>query len=198
MVILRLAKTAYAFDFTESTNYDNNYQYDGAMKTASVGYSEDKVTGANIFQAKPTGDGEVLKAVSFYTPNTNVNYTIRIYTGLSDTTSPDSGTLQVTQTGMTTYAGYYTVPLDTSVSLGKSELFSVVLDLEKSGANDVTIGTEMSGTSDWYRITAAKQAGQSYVRYGTQNWEDMITKDNGNIRIKAFTNNEITTPVELQ
>ncbi|WP_196805050.1 InlB B-repeat-containing protein [Butyrivibrio sp. VCB2006] len=179
-------QSAQAAEFELASDYDNNYQYDGAMDHQAVW--GDKY--ANVFTAHANGYyGEELEAVAFYTYNSNVKYEIKVYTGeFTDPSNPESGALTVTRTGSTTYAGQYTVDLGQSIPLNAGEQFSVVVTLEKQGGAylgaDYTVSLMGVGSS-----TIHSEAGQSYV-YRNNAWSDYgANETTGNLSIKAFTNN---------
>ena len=182
-----MLSTCCAFDMEPLGEYDNNYQYDGAM-TGAV-YSAP--TGfANIYTAGK--DAEILEAVYFSTHSANVEYTIDIYKGVT-LGNPTSGTHVVRgQTGKTTYAGGYTIKLDTPVDLKKGETFSVVLT--------VPTGTKMDieGPSKTYATVAYTETGRS-IYYQDGKWKtssNISIKDVGkcgDFRIKAFTANAVAT-----
>ncbi len=178
-----LRDKVHAFSFEPSDNYDNNYQYDGSMKDYSTGYSK----GANVFTAHSEGGeyGEILKAVSFSTAGTNVDYTIDVYTDLTEDGDPESGTKRDTVTGTTTYAGYYEVKLNREIELMSGDEFSVVVSL--SGSNGYArLVAETNTTQSWVRTTASAKSGQSYG-YSYGSWIDYGKNSSANLRIKAFT-----------
>ena len=65
------------FTAENPNNYKSIYQYDPLGWIHSIGYNNPTAWCANIFTAK---SNEVLKAVSFYTTDSNCNYEIYIYT----------------------------------------------------------------------------------------------------------------------
>jgi len=70
----------YTLEAELSDNYNNNYQYDGAMLYGYMGYTGSNKY-SNIFEAKANlGGSENIKAVSFMTgSSTNLNYTVSVY-----------------------------------------------------------------------------------------------------------------------
>lgn len=174
-----------AMKFDKANKYDNNYQYDGAMQSSYIG-AGDVIKSANVFTAHAYEDGEILKAASFSTPTSNVNYTIEVYLMNADSTDPEDGTKVAEAGGMTSYQGYYTVPLDDEVALNNGDMFSVVVTLRKTGYY-TAIYTECEIDGGWYKCTCAAQPGQSYLFNGI--WTDYGLASNENIRIKAFTCN---------
>ncbi|MEG1719537.1 MAG: lectin like domain-containing protein [Clostridia bacterium] len=180
---------AYKATMDKSKMFDNNYQYDGVGMLAGVGYGgmSDGYS-ANIFTAQ---GNEVLESVSIQTFGYNQKYEIKVYTNVTDTTDPTSGTLQHTQSGVTAYKGYHTIDLSASVDLKKGEKFSVVLKLTPTKDGEYTIPIEMKspGFSE-----VSIQPGQSFLGDGNA-WQDLSGIGNpavGNACIKAFTNKRST------
>jgi C1A family cysteine protease len=181
--------TAFIFDFESADNYDHNYQYDGT----SGAYEETVYNGgsiANTFTAKANaGKEEQIEAVSFALYDVNVDYSIQIYKN-SSSSDPTSGTalLSTPKKGRTSFAGYYTVPLDEAVTVADGEKFSVVITLSRSASSYVNYFCDYSYTNDdWIKFTNAASSGQSYIKYWKYgSWEDTYA-DRMTPRIKAFT-----------
>jgi len=169
------------FTAENPNNYESIYQYDPLGWTVSTGYSNPTCWCANIFTAK---SNEVLKAVSFYTTDSNCNYEIYIYT--NPESSPVSQTGHVlAQSGTIPFAGYHTVPLNSGVKLKTGQKFSVVMKLTTPGYNfPVALEYPISG----YSSKATASAGESFISYDGTEWED-ITLDgpDANVCLKAFT-----------
>jgi C1A family cysteine protease len=158
-------------------NYERIYQYDTLGWIYSYG-SSTTAWGANIFTAS---DNQPLRGVSFYTTDANTNYTIYIYTGVSGG-DPRSGSMQATKSGSKTYPGYYTVPLDTPVSLSSGQNFSVVIRF-----NTETYGYPLAieAAQAGYSSGATTSAGESYYSSSGSSWSD-ISLQGYNACIKAF------------
>ncbi|MFA6803451.1 MAG: lectin like domain-containing protein [Candidatus Methanomethylophilaceae archaeon] len=178
-------------EVSPADEYDNNYQYDGGgsirqdMRCGPVAYM------SNVFTAV---SNETLSAVSFYlTYNAEVDYSIQIYRGIADVSDPDSGIpyLVSTETGTTTYAGYYTVDLSETVALAEDEKFSVVIRLESGNGEDIYIPVDTDEIiTDTYRFDVASKGGQSFVSSDGDVWVDVGADMNTNVRIKAFTTDD--------
>jgi hypothetical protein len=188
---------AWIFDFEASDNYDYNYQYDGCnavyglnylLRSTSSGGRLNIKKYANVFKVQGS-DNELLKAVSLtFNEDTNVSYKIRVYTNLSDPSDPKSGVLADTVRGSTTYAGAYTIPLGTDLSLPKGTYYSVVVDLGTAGSG---IGVEFSYDFRYSGIDLVSRAyaaeNQSFIYYDKK-WCDLSkVNDVGNLCIKAYT-----------
>lgn len=178
----------FAMEFDDSDNYEYNYQYDGSVMSANVGLSN-LFSAANVFEVKADDDGENLRAVSFCTNNTtNQEYTIDIYVNPQNG-DPTSGTLMEDSTvsGMTTYAGYYTVELPDPVFLDKGDKVAIVVSMKKSG-DMPGISCEYKSSGSWIESITAAKSNQSYIYdYTGDDWEDLGAAENANFRIKAFT-----------
>ncbi len=180
-------------------SFDNNYQYDGAV---DWGYGCGYKKAANVFtaHAEEGGRGEVIKAVSFSTNDANVDYTVYVYTGLTNTSNPESGTKAATVSGSTLYPGTYMVELNKDVLVSPNERFSVVISMEKgshSSQPSVAIEDEMYlgfPTGQVVHLRSSSKTGQSFTSNGS-GWSGVGTR--GNLRIKAFTDNfDPSTDVE--
>ena len=176
----------YAAEFDKANNYDNSYQYDGGFET--YGIYADKF--ANVFTVKANnGKAETLKAVSFYTPSSNMPYSIKVYNDPT-ASNPEHGSVIASASGTTSYSGYYTIPLS-PVSVASGSKFAVVVDL--NGGSNASLGVEHSmEISNWFTTTCSLKSGQSYTNSGS--WRDMNdsyypSSGYGNLRIKAFTSN---------
>ncbi|GAP39086.1 lectin like domain-containing protein [Flexilinea flocculi] len=170
--------TFFFFDTESSNNYDRNYQYDGSAGSAYM-TKVDKM--ANVFTSQKN---ERIEAVSFASNETNIGYTIKIYTNVIGTTNPEYGTLSAVITGTETYAGYHTVKLTNPIAITSGTKFSVVVDL---AANENSYFIDYSYTNgNWIQFVNNSSAGQSF--YYNSKWYDMASTSLGCARIKAFTN----------
>jgi len=169
------------FTAENTDNYDSIYQYDPLGWVNSVGYSNPTCWCANVFTAKSY---EVLKAVGFYTTDSNCNYEIYIHT--DPEFSPISRTGYVlAQSGTIPFAGYHTIPLNSGVKLKAGQKFSVVLKLTTPGYNfPIAFEYPRSG----YSSKARANTGESFISPNGIKWEDLTAHyPNANVCVKAFT-----------
>jgi len=171
------------FTAENQDNYENIYQYDPLGWVSSLGYKNVTTAWcANVFTAKSE---EVLKAVSFYTTDSNCYYDLYIYT------NPDSGPINQTgpvfsKSGTSLTAGYHTILLDSEVRLTTGQNFSTVLKLTNSEYN-YPVALEKP-KEDW-SSKAKANAGESFISSKGINWTDVNESfANSNVCIKAFTN----------
>jgi len=173
------------FTAQQTTNYNNNYQYDPLGWVTSVGSnsvgSSPSITawGANVFTAT---SNQQLSAVSFYAGSVNTNYQIYVYT--NPTSGPIGGTAYTGPNGTIAMPGYYTIPLNTTVPLTAGHKFSVVLEITTPGSNyPIPVESTLPGYS-----SATGQPGQGYLSATGTSWTDATqVGTNMSICIKAFT-----------
>ena len=186
-----LASAAYMLDYEPGSAYDNIYQHDGSATHVSL----DSYQVANVFTAKnPDGfKSETLDAVMVsMTQDTNAKLKIEIYTDLTSSSNPQSGTLQSasTTTATTTHQGIYTFKLKKPVQLAPGQKYSIVITCT-SGSK--FIDWEGSHTySGWVETTAAIDSGESFWKGSSSNgWYDLARMGSGygNICVKGLTNN---------
>ena len=179
-----LEDAAWIMDFEAADNYEYIYQYDGCPLVYKAYPFSDS---ANVFMVKGASN-ELLKAVSItLNQDTNVPYTIKVYTNLTDSGKPKSGVLAAQVSGKTSYAGTYTIPLNKSVSLPKGSYYSIVVELNKKNAG---IAMECGTKSGNLKSTAGIEYNQSFVSYQGQ-WQDLVDVGEyqgiGNLCIKGYT-----------
>lgn len=188
-----LASTAYVFDCTNTRPYDNNYQLDGGLES----HMKSEITTAyNIYtvKEKENVESESLKAVSVsFTKAANVNYTLEVYTDLYKKNNPSYGNKEpaLTQSGMTTYAGVYTIPLEKEVELKPGTKYCVVvktdkgaIDYEQAKATATSLDPENSKPVWDQTVSLA-----DYLSYYKTEGSTSYSVSWNNFRIKAFTTN---------
>lgn len=177
-----LSDVAYAFDFGGADNYDHNYQYDGGCVIGNVCFPK----AAAVYQA--SGNQEI-KAVGTAFAGTDAEYTVKIYTELTDSGDPESGEFMATQSGVSTYEGFYTIELDDPVFVQKGTYFSVVL--EGTGGTSLNLmydATYQGGNG--IDFVAACHENETFVYSSWRGWNDAISYYSGSemtMRIKAYT-----------
>lgn len=193
-----LTDTAWAFDFAPADDYDNNYQYDGALQTATDSYYN-QVANVYTVAEKQGVASETLKAVSLsFMKTANVNYTIEVYTDLSDTSNPESGTKSAVVEGQTAYAGYYTIPLEDEVILQPGSSYAIVLKTDQKVIECEYSYSEATNPSDTSTTTFESIASDNFNKdkvsfyYGYGRY----SPSSNNYRIKAFTTNNKEIPPE--
>lgn len=199
----------YSFTGTVSSNYDNNYQYDGSgWGSALLPKKDFPMKVANIFSANKKYT-QSLRAVALYTVTPEQPYTVKIYKNVSEG-NPTGGTLAATLTGTEKYSGYHTIPLPTAVPLKANERFSVVVSYHQTNDNNGYIPIEgmplysssltmnfhsTPGKSYCYANAVNAESGESSYQWTDLNLTPVSASENGerniynNVCIKAFTVN---------
>lgn len=188
-----LASTAYVFDCTNTRPYDNNYQLDGGLES----YMNSSITSAyNVYtvQKKENLESESLKAVSVsFTKAANVNYTLEVYTDLYAKYNPSYGNKKpaLTQSGTTTYAGVYTIPLEKEVELKPGTKYCVVVKTDKGAIDyEQAKATETNpGAADSKPVWDQTVSIADYLSYYKTEGSTAYSASWNNFRIKAFTTN---------
>ena len=165
------------FTAENTNNYKNIYQYDPLGWTDSLGTgSTPTFWGANVFTAT---SNDPLKAVSFYTTDSNCNY--NLYVGSSILTSRT-----LVQSGTIPMAGYHTIPLNSAIPLTTGQKFSVIVNLTTPNYNypiALEEPLQYKGSNK-----AIANASESFYSSNGNTWYDMTSfLTNTNICIKAFT-----------
>ncbi len=208
---------AAVFDFTAPDEYDNLYEYDGAVIQGYVTYAADgdgnrrsiSVSGANedaarwyanVFTASAGAtnrDAERLEAVSTYTYRPGVAYTAEVYVDLADAADPASGTLAASVSGTFEYPGFHTVELDRGVLLTEGETYSVVFRVGRSSDSLSFLIVPACYTNDSWHAVNETLPGQSFVSLDGAAWYDCAncvtssgTARPSNVRVKAYTVND--------
>ncbi len=176
------------YEMESIDNYDNNYQYDGfGYKGWAFITGEQTMSMANIF----TPDSlEEVKAISFYTVQNDVDYTVSVYTDLEDENIPTSGQKQIETTGHFDYRGYYTVKLPKAVAVKPNQKYSVVVTITVPQGYNAGIALEYpEGFDGAHSRSYHGKDGQSFYTVGTDfsQWTDSNKEGYNNVCIKAFT-----------
>lgn len=145
------------FQLNNTYNFEKNYQYDLILNLTFKSNKNGSVTYANKFESI---DDDLLAAVGTLFNESEVKYTINIV----------SGNELYTQEGVSTHAGYETIPLNSYVPIKKSENFTVMIT-----SNNVPLSKSRSKIP-------ANSSGSDYGG----NWMDLSGNDTVAC-IKAYT-----------
>ena len=119
--------------------------------------------------------------------DTLVPYTIKIYTNLSDPANHQSGILEASVSGKTSYAGTYTIPLSRPLCLQKGSRYGIVVELQKKNAG---IDMEIAAKQYPLKSMAEIKKNQSFL-YRNGIWKDVSVSSGmnnvGNLCIKGYT-----------
>ena len=161
------------FTAEPTTNYATNYQYDPFGMENSIGSgSSSTAYGANVFTATSTG---TLKAVSFWAPYANTQYTAQVYVNPTDSSNPTSGSLMSTISGTASasYTGYFTENLSTTVPLTQGQTFAVVIKFTAPQGDNNPVPVQYQSGDDSKAPNAV--AGESFFSPDGTTWTDLAT-----------------------
>ncbi|MCR5339238.1 MAG: hypothetical protein K6E75_11860 [Lachnospiraceae bacterium] len=179
-------------DFMPSDTYDHNYHYDGSASMESLTVERGGSI-ANVFRVNgnASGNDEQLKAVSFGVNDTDVRYSITIYTNLREPSDPQSGTavLRTPVSGKTTLAGIYTVPIADEVRLSQGSFYSVIVT--NSGDSQATFFADRTENYGWIKCVNTTNDNESFVKTNAfGEWADLNQDPQPSTpRIKGLTVN---------
>ncbi|MCQ2462233.1 MAG: lectin like domain-containing protein [Clostridia bacterium] len=186
-----LKSEAVYYDYAGADNYEHNYQYDGGQ---NFGYYEVKSGCGYMANNFTAVNDEILKAVSFYTVDTDTMYDITVFTDIPSSGVPVLGTAepQSTVSGAFAAAGYHTVKLPSAVTLDKGSRFSVVIRLRNSGKTTKMMIDSTANMGSGIANVTKSAAQQSVISENGTQWLDLYSssafvKSGTNFRIKAFT-----------
>lgn len=168
-------------------NYNKIYQYDYLGPVTLQDMSVRSAYAANVFPAAGSSldADETLQAVSFYNYAPGTDYEIYIVTDYQNATSLKYLGKAV-KSGSLDYAGYFTVELDTPITLAKGTRFAVVVKyISRSDSVKLFVEVPVTGHSS----NAKANADESYISSNAKSWTDFTRYlKNSNVCIKAFTN----------
>ena len=164
----------------ESTqNYDFIYQSDLLGWVGQLGYGQDSCYFANVYESR--GE-EQLEAVGFYAVGENTEYEIYVVDEFYSTLSLVSFTPK--KTGTLRHAGFYTVDLDTPVSLKTGQKFAVAVKIKTPG-EEYPAATEFQ--ADEYTENVDLSDGEGYISLKGYQWVSTEEEYSCNVCLKAYT-----------
>ena len=182
------------FDVVPAGESECVYQYDGGILPTSMPVSVAEgaevftVSAANVFTA---AGWDRLSAVSFFTLNENVSYTVVVSTGGM---GPES-MVRRTESGMARFCGYHTVVLEESLLLRPGQVFSVAVTMTAPlntsdffGNPGLSLPLDLMNRAEGIFSYSSSEAGQSYLFDAARgSWTDIGEHGDVNVRVKTFT-----------
>lgn len=175
-------------------------QYDTAYYHDYHGWRDTLTSASEAFNAFTANANEDIVAISFFTAENNVDYTIRIYAEFDGTNLSDE---RLSHTGLIEFSGLHTIELPEIVSFYEGENFYVYVEFSKGGhpydrTSDVPV---LLGGSSRTIVPSKASEGQSYYKEGDE-WKDFYNYDDpsgflntGNFCIKAIANHNPTLSI---
>lgn len=184
----------YAFVMTDEIKSQYNYMYDGSVRSATkFVYSGGEIS--NVFTAN--GD-EKIDYVSFVSHTPGIEYEVDFYLLDKNDVLPDDGVLicDNVATGFTTYAGYYTIPVEKTVALNEGDRFAVTVTLKSETENKIRFYVDQSiSYPGGLTYNNAIDKGQSFIKMSTESKFKDTFKDDYTPRVKVFTSDYKEIPV---
>lgn len=163
-------------------NYDNIYQSDLCGWVGKMGYDKESIYGANVFTAN---SDEELVAAAFYATAPDTEYEVYVVKDFENVNSFNDRSLIAE--GVLEDAGYYTIDFKESVSLEAGERYAIVVYVYTPGATHPMAIEYDSG--DKFLDDIDLDDGEGYISYNGAQFINVKEKQNCNLCIKAFTNN---------
>lgn len=167
----------------ENDNYDNIYQSDLCGWTGKIGYGTDRMYGANVFTAKRN---ETVTATGFYATAPDTEYKVYIIKDFKDESS-FSNRIEVAH-GTLKDAGYYTVDFQKEISVKKGEKYAVMVWVYTPESTH-PMAIEYDTGDDFYDEMDLED-GEGYISHSGEKFINVKEKQDCNLCIKAFTNNQ--------
>lgn len=166
----------------ENDNYDNIYQSDLCGWIGKMGYDKESMYGANVYTAKTD---ETIAAAAFYATAPDTEYKIYIVNDFKNENSFSNKNLVAE--GVVENAGYYTIDFDEGVMVEAGERYAVVVYVNTPGASHPMAIEYDTGDKSLKYIDL--EDGESYISYSGNQFINVKEKQDCNLCIKAFTNN---------
>lgn len=166
----------------DNDNYDNIYQSDLCGWVGKLGYDKESMYGANVYEAK---SNEKVVAASFYATAPDTEYKIYIVDDFRSTSSFNNRILVAE--GVVDDAGYYTIDFEKGVSVSAGKKYAVVVYVNTPGATHPMAIEYDTGDKSLNNIDL--EDGESYISHSGNLFINVKEKQDCNLCIKAFTNN---------
>ena len=186
---------AVSFIDVDIIDWDTAYYYD------YHGWRDTLLNVNEAFNAFIAAEDEAIVAVNFFTAETDVNFTVKIYDGFDGNEFIDELS---TESGYIEHSGLHTIMLTDTARIFKDDDFYVYLELDKGGfAYDRTSEVPvLLGASARVIVPSTADAGQSFYKLDDE-WLDFYDyfdpsffQRTGNICIKAIAIHDPTLAIE--
>ena len=178
----------------EAGNYDDLYQTDLCGWIGQLGYEDETVYAANVYQAK---EEEILEAAGFYATGENTEYEIYVQRlvgekpGAAGKKAEDAEgilkdlTERPVASGVLNNSGFYTIKFQKTLPLEKGERFAVIVKITTPGSLHPA-AIEYQAEDFFGQVEIGD--GEGYVSSDGRVWESVETTYDCNVCLKAYTN----------
>lgn len=165
----------------DADNYDNIYQSDLLGWVGQIGFGSSDAYLANVYTA---GENENLAAVGFYATAPGTEFDVYVVRDFVNEESLKEREFVVS--GSMKYAGYYTVDFPEEIELSDGERFAVVVKI-KTPNEEHPVAIEYNIDERTENVDISD--GEGYISLYGELWQNVESKENCNVCLKAFTNN---------
>ena len=152
------------YEYKDYSTSEKIYYWDEAGWMDNAGYGSDYAWMANVFTMTASG---MLTHVDFWTTSNNATYEIYVYRDGNPTNGLDN--LRTSQSGTAQEAGYYSIALNSSVSVSAAQQYTIAVKMTTTGYN-YSIPIEYIVTN-WCEPPI--QTGVSYMSPDGTSWTDI-------------------------
>lgn len=188
-------QTVKVFDFADANNYGYVYQYDGSVGTKA--YKIKHVAARYHTKDIP----EMLGAAGIALQSPDVDYTVSVYTGLTNPSDPESGYKAYSKSGKTEYPGLYTVKFDKNILLLPDTDFAIVWDVSVDGETASVYAEKAYEETDLPRLKFDAEIGEdeTFYRIDSSKWTDAINQPSTPVtyRLKAYTDDALLADSDI-
>ena len=184
-----------AYDMMSSDTYDYNYAYDGTSSLDSK-WAWETIEGYQVFKGQNSSGSniECLEAVQVGVASADTKVKVQVYTNLTNSSDPTSGTLYTSKSQTFTQAGIYTIDLDACVPMVKGKEVVVKVTLTSTTGSTVGMYVAEDVEYNWMRADEYTQSNQSYISTDGGTITDLHSS-NACCRIKALTKVKARTDI---
>ena len=166
-------------DVEDTDNYDKIYQSDLCGWRGLIGYEKDSAYFANAYT---TSGKEILSAVGFYATDVDSSYNVYVVRNFKDT--EDFLNKQEVASGKLKNAGYYTIPLQDTITLNEGEKYAVVVKINTPNSQR-PVAVEM--VKSYVTLSVDLSDGEGYISQNGTTWNNTETEFMCNVCLKAYT-----------
>lgn len=167
----------------EVDNYDHIYQSDLCGWVGNLGYDNEQIYGANVFEAE---NDEEICAAGFYATGANTEYEVYIIHDFENEKSFENR--QKAASGVLEKAGYYTIDFESRIEVKKGERYAVLLYLKTPDSKHPLAIEYDSGEKILQGVDL--EDGEGYISLNGRKFINVKERQECNLCIKAYTRNQ--------